>query len=138
MEKSFTCILILSFFLVQCYSQYQYIPKDYKYDKDDELLSITFSDSSKSVFPKNTRKFEIKSDSLLIVYKLLASEYNYDIDFSSADTLNLNKISYFDVLQYDSGKTVLCIILGTLAFFFFGILLFLAAGGLDINLNGHL
>ena len=136
MDKSFTFILVLSIFLVQCWSQYQYIPKDYKYDQDDELFSITFRDSSKSFFTENKNKFVISSDSLLIVYKPL-SQNTSNIDYSSADTLNLNKISYFDILQYDSGKTILCIFFGVAAFLFFGILFLLAKEGININLGGH-
>ncbi|MDX1699510.1 MAG: hypothetical protein R3250_02775 [Melioribacteraceae bacterium] len=67
MKKLALIALVKSILLVQCYSQYQYLPDEVDYEDYNNLYSVTFKDSVKYRFEDGKYSFKLKSDSLLIV-----------------------------------------------------------------------
>lgn len=113
MRKSIVLIMICSIFLVHCYSQYQYVPSEYEYDPADELVSLTLKDNAIHDYEDGDYKFQIKSDSLLIVYKYeVIDGKNFNMVYSDPDTLNLNMVNTLTLSSSDYVASGLLIAVG--------------------------
>lgn len=133
MDKSFVLILIISIFFIQCYSQNQFFPNDYKYNTNDELVSITLIDSTKTFYNENKHQILIKSDSLLIIFKVLTN--NYKVDYIPQDTINLKTVAQLELLQFDNAKTTSLVFFSLIGIVVLIPIIVFFNNGFDINLG---
>ena len=108
MKRSVVVVIICSLALLQCYTQYQYLPDEIEHKDIDNLTTVTYIDSSKQKFDHGNYRFEIINDSLLIVKPLLGSSFL--VDYSKLETLNIQQIASFEVTELDGGKTIFFIL----------------------------
>lgn len=119
MKKIFLVgLLITSILLTQCYTQNEYLTKEYTFNEGDDLEKIVLTDSTVREFGRNEYSYKIEPDSLLITSIMKGEKHgDYTRIYSVADTLTLSEIQSVFVSEYDGKKTfgvLLLSIVGTI------------------------
>ena len=117
-KKVLTFIVILTLLFVQCFSQNEYMTKEYSFSSEDELVSITFTDSTKQYYNDAKYLVAVREDSLLLVHKEVTFNARNDSNtYILPYTLKLNSISSIEVIENDGTSTLSLIVLGGSALF---------------------
>jgi hypothetical protein len=101
--------------LTQCYTQNEYLTKDYAFNSKDDLKKVILNDSTKKEFSFNECRYKVESDSLLITYTTKKEAYGKHFKFVTIiDTLKLKEIRSLVVSEFDSGLTTATIVVAGL------------------------
>ena len=108
MKKRFLVgLLITSIFLTQCYTTNQYLTKDYKFSKEDDLKKIVLADSTVREFGQNGYSYKVESDSVLITSIPRAEKYGeHTRIITEKDTVRHELIHSVFVSEHSQGKTL--------------------------------
>ena len=111
MKKLLVILLVSSILLTQCYTQNEYLTKDYSFNTEDNLKKVVLNDSTEKVFSFNECRYKVESDSLLITYSTAKESYGDYFRFVTiTDTLKLKEIQSLVVSEFNSGLTTTTII----------------------------
>lgn len=128
MKRLLVILLISSILLSQCYTQKEYLTRDYKFNQEDDLKSIVLTDSTVREFGRNEYSYEIESDDKLITTISKREKFgDFTRTYSVTDTLTLSEVHSIFISEYDGSKTTYLIVLGGLVLI--GVL-FWASGGI--------
>ena len=108
MKKSIICLIISSILLVQCFSPFEITKQKFILDDTNKPLGVTTTDEYEYIFDENTAKFEIKSDSLMLI-SYTKIEPISGLPYFGTDTLNMNNIKSIYVSKLDGIETLLWI-----------------------------
>jgi hypothetical protein len=115
MKKLLVILLISSILLTQCYTQKEYLTKDYVFNSEDDLKKVVLTDGTEREFSFNQFNYKIESDSLAITYNSIAEKFGDHTRFHSfTDSLTLAEIHSIFISEYDGKLTTISIIIGGL------------------------
>ena len=107
-SKVLVVLLITSILLTQCYTQNEYLIKDYVFNTEDDLKKVVLTDGSEREFSFNEFQYIFESDSQLITYSSSKEMIDNQIQFISVtDTLNREEIRSLVLSDLSVGNTVL-------------------------------
>ena len=107
-SKVLVVLLITSILLTQCYTQNEYLTKDYIFNTDDDLKKVVLNDGTEREFSFNEYLYKVESDSQLITYSSSKEMIDNQIQFVSVtDTLNREEIQSLVLSELSVGNTVL-------------------------------
>ena len=113
MKKLLVILLISSILLTQCYTQNDYLTKDYSYDENDKLIKVIIADNTEKSYESSQYRYKIESDSLLIVYEIKTTIQNGEqVSYAVPDTLLIENIHSQTLSEYDAGSTFWLITIG--------------------------
>ena len=107
MKKLFVVLLISSVLLTQCYTQNEYLIKDYQFNDEDELAKVVLLDGTVKEFAKNQYSYKIKSDSLILMYRAGEEKWGKHTRIRIiSETLKADDIHSIFVSELNIGQTV--------------------------------
>ena len=135
MKKILATVLISSLLLTQCYTQNQYLTKEYTFNEEDDLEKIVLTDSTVREFGRNEYSYKIESDSLLITSIKKGEKHgDHTRMYSLVDTLTLSEIQSVFVSEYDCKKTFnTCLMIGGAIGIIYLVVLILEGPDLDFG-----
>ena len=113
MRKLLVIMLVSSIILTQCYTQNQYLTKDYKFSEEDDLKKIVLADSTERELSRLDYKYQIESDCIIISPRIKGEKIGEHIRLRTiSDTLSLKDIHSVYLEEFDIGHTYLVAFLG--------------------------
>ena len=100
-------LLITSLLLTQCYTQYEYLTKDYSFNTEDDLKKVVLNDGTVKEFAENQYSYKIKSDSLILMLRAGEEKWGEHTRIRIiSETLKADDIHSIFVSELNIGPTV--------------------------------
>ena len=111
MKRLLVLVLISSLFLTQCYTQNEYLTRDYEYSEGESITKIILDDSTVIDISEEQYRLEIISDTLILRHRKKGEQIGNETRYYSiSDSIALQDIHSVVTSEYDSAKSFITIV----------------------------
>ena len=124
-------LLITSILLTQCYTQKEYLTKDYEYNEGESIIKFILQDSTVVDISDRLYSHEIIRDTLIIHYRKISERKGDTNRYNTiSDSIALQDIHSVVTSKYDTAKSFGTIVLigAAVTIVIFAVLLFIYPG----------